>query len=253
MHIYIPTRGRASDLVIKIPPAWQSRAFFVVDSYEYDEYMKNNPDKNIIVSEGANGITQKRQWILDNSETDYVCQVDDDVNIAARIDNSTSLRKATDEDLTNMYNHIEYMLKEKHFAMVGVGPRFMQQAKPKYSYWQKISTMWAVNKFILNKEGIALNPDIAVMEDFILNLQLLTRGYPNILLHDWCHSDKINKPGGCSIFRNITNQQESAEYLQSLFPKYVTVKGRYNDLSMKSSNWRISWSKIKKDFDIYGY
>jgi len=78
MHIYIPSRGRADRIVAHkfVPSDWPLTV--VVPKKETRQYRKNHPSLDII-SCPVEGISAKRQWIMENSEDDIVVFVDDDL------------------------------------------------------------------------------------------------------------------------------------------------------------------------------
>lgn len=249
MKIYIPSRGRATKVITRIPPAWQTRAYLVVPADEADEYVKYNPGIEVL-PHNEDGITATRQWIIDHAKTDYIAQLDDDLKILTRIDvkNPAKLVPAEDEDLDDMFQEMERMLKVKGYAGVCVNKRFMQQNFPSYKENRKLGEIWAINRKPMIRDNLRLNLDIGVMEDFHITLMLITHGYPTVLLSDWVHNAGTNTAGGCSIFRTAAVQQKAITYIHSQFPKYFKPKKPvYDDETMHESPGRIAWANMEKD------
>ena len=250
MHIFIPSRERHQTMSTVIPPKWEDRAHLVVHKSERKNYRKRFPDLDII-THNLDNIAAIRQWIFDISPTRFVCQIDDDEAFATRIPGTTKLKKSTLDDTSEMLDHLEFLVKEKHFAAASIGQRFMQQTRPDYNYWGSINSVWVINRKVMKNNNIRINSDIPVMENQILTMDLLTRGFQIAQTSRWVYTSGLNTAGGCSIYRDMKNQQVASEYYAKRFPKYIKLTKTYDDESMRSSNWRTSWAKIKKDNDIY--
>jgi hypothetical protein len=126
----------------------------------------------------------------------------------------------------------------------------MQQQRQPYEYWKKISEVWGVDTAVLAKHDIRYPASLRLMEDYYTILELMTRGYPTVCINQWVQEGDTNTEGGCSLYRTPPMQQEAAEFLRDRFPAYVKLTKVYDDPTMKERTWRISWAKIKKDYEF---
>tara|TARA_A100001011_G_scaffold384149_1_gene456383 strand:+ start:2782 stop:3600 length:819 start_codon:yes stop_codon:yes gene_type:complete len=92
-------------------------------------------------------------------------------------------------------------------------------------------------------------------EDFYVNLQLLTKGYPNRVWYKYVAAPSdTNTVGGCSEYRDIDYHNKSMRNLQSKFPNYVSLKekkqksGPWKDMTKLSAT--ISWKKAYESSQI---
>ena len=85
-------------------------------------------------------------------------------------------------------------------------------------------------------------------EDFYVNLQLLTKGYPNRVWYEFIvNPGESHKDGGCSIYRDAEYHNKSCEELKRLFPQFITIKYKPNpNKNMKGvmmAHSQVQWKK----------
>jgi hypothetical protein len=80
------------------------------------------------------------------------------------------------------------------------------------------------------------------MEDYALQLQLLTKGYKQLQLGNFCF-DKTSgtTKGGCSDERNAERQRNVAEALYRAFPDFVKVVKKQH---------KVGWENMPDRFDV---
>jgi hypothetical protein len=75
------------------------------------------------------------------------------------------------------------------------------------------------------------------MDDFNMTLQLLTRGFANIVSNEWRTSPSPgNARGGASTYRTLTSQNASAHNLKRLFPQFVSIRQKTNWQGMEGGD-----------------
>ena len=85
-------------------------------------------------------------------------------------------------------------------------------------------------------------------EDFYVNLQLLTKGYPNRVWYEFIvDAGESHKDGGCSDYRDENYHNSSCEELQRHFPNFVKIKYKPNpNKNMKGvmmAHSQVQWKK----------
>ena len=85
-------------------------------------------------------------------------------------------------------------------------------------------------------------------EDFYVNLQLLTKGFPNRVWYEFVvDAGESHKDGGCSDYRDADYHNNSVETLQKIFPEFITIKYKSNpNKNMKGvmlAHSQVQWKK----------
>jgi len=79
-----------------------------------------------------------------------------------------------------------------------------------------------------------------LMFDFDLHLQMLTRGYPSVMLNAYTKDDfGSNMPGGCSTYRDNYGQMLASLMLWENWPEFVKIR------SVKAK-----WAGIGERYDV---
>lgn len=252
MLIAIPSRARADQknhTYANLPPSVQAKVAFFVPKAEVAAYQARFPAA-VIVGCGVSGIGKVRQFILhwcgEHSHR-YVCMLDDDLSFfERRRDDPTKLQKA--RSTSPLFMAIESALR-KH-AHVGVSAREgANRNTAPYIYDTRMLRVLAYDTAILKKEKIRYDR-CPVMEDFDVTLQLLEKGYSNVVLNQWAQDQGTsNAPGGCSTYRTKEVQAEGANTLKKLHPDFVTVvtketKGAWG--GGERTDVRIAWKKARE-------
>lgn len=247
MNIYIPSSGRAKDQHTwkQLPRTIKDCTAIVCPQDEYIEYCGYNPNATVIPCPHK-GIGPTRQFIIAASYPEAVCMLDDDLTFfKRRADDRTKFEDADDIDLVDMFQEIAHQLR--YYPAVGVCPREGGNRYPDSIYHNvRLLRVLAYDTIILATQDIDFRTT-AVMEDFYVALSLLTRGYPNIMLSDWCHNQVgSNAAGGCSQYRTMKMQRDAALLLKQYFPNFVTVVTKKTKTAWggeERTDVRIQWKK----------
>ena len=252
MLIAIPSRARANQrnhTFDNLPLALQAQAVFFVPKAEAPAYRERF---GIAAVEGVkvDGIGLTRQHILNytcSRITDgKVVMLDDDLSFFnRRADDATKLEKATASSVFNLFANIEYAL-ETH-AHVGVSAREgANRCTDEHLYNTRMLRVLAYDARVLKLEKIRYDR-LPVMEDFDVTLQLLRKGYSNVVLNYWAQDQGTsNAPGGCSTYRTMDVQASGAHGLRDLHPDFVTVVQKETKEAWGGgtrTDVRIAWKK----------
>jgi hypothetical protein len=225
MHILIPTYGRAKRQITwqslkGADPMWGGQLKLVVQKREahmYHEY------PCIVLDDHVRTLPDTRQWILENTDFPRTIQLDDDLVFSKRrLDDRTKFEPCTAAEI---YGALEVMDSAlKLYAHVGMSHR--EGANRVISDWIENSRMMRVLGYdmdLLRREGIRHNRLVDV-EDFDVNLQLLTKGYENRIYNLFVHNQGGSATdGGCSDYRTLETHDRDVRKLAELHPGLVRV------------------------------
>lgn len=254
MLIAIPSRARADQknhTYDNLPPELQRRAVFFVPSEDVAAYRYRFPN-TVVGIRIVNGIGPTRQFIIEYAKGGKVCMLDDDLSFfERRRDEPTKLAKASPFSISRLFISVESALR-KH-AHVGVAAREgANRNTAPYVYDTRMLRVLAYDTAVLKREKIRYDR-CPVMEDFDVTLQLLEKGYSNIVLNHWAQDQGTsNAPGGCSVYRTREVQTEGARMLKKLHPDFVTVvtketKGAWG--GGIRTDVRIAWKKARESYN----
>ena len=192
------------------------------------------------------GIGKVRQWILENAKEDVVILCDDDINFQFRPDEETTkLEQAT--DLDPMIKQCVRVIR-KGYIHGGVSARQGNN----HIKVSELDNKRNCNFHFLSRKKVlkteARFDRLPVMEDFHFILSLLTQGFPNRIIYNYCWNQKPGSVGGCNTYRTLELQAEAAEGLKEAFPDFVTVVEKTNktDWSIAKGtrkDVRVQWKK----------
>ncbi len=249
MQIYIPSSGRAGEqhTLKQIPTQWMSRTALVVPNSEYTDYCPVAAEAGCTVIPCPHkGIGPTRQFIIAAAYPEPVLMLDDDLTFfRRRVDDPTKFEDAFGSDILQMLDSIENHLKD--YPLVGVCAREGGNRYPNQFYYNgRLLRVLGYDTITLSKHDIDFRT-LPVMEDFYVALSLLTRGYENLMLSNWCHNQRgSNESGGCSQYRTMEMQADAANMLKQYFPKFVTVVKKQTKTAwggQERTDVRIQWKR----------
>ena len=226
-----------------LPKEIRLRACLVVQDREAGKY-PGLP--TLVLPPTIKNLPDTRQWLRDNTGPKVV-QLDDDLVFATRrADVPTKFRPAMNIEIIKMFDAIEYALDS--YAHVGVSHR--EGANRNTEPYIQVGRMMRILGYrtdVLRKENIVHNriPD---MEDFDVTLQLLRKGYPNLILNNWVHNQGgSNTEGGCSDYRTMETHARDCHILaEKLHPGFVKAVEKTTKTSWGGTtrtDVRMSWKK----------
>jgi hypothetical protein len=267
MIISIPTRGRVGN---------QITLGFLLDSWTPDVHVwcpgeEIEQHKRYAYSgkvghwhEAPLGIAASRQAQLDwasANRIEWLWFMDDDLKFqyrppgVATATNFTRPRFLMMSELKNrMLDLRSATYRGRPVAMIGVSKRrrlIPEQCQRTEEYATRIFGSWAIHVPTVIKEGIRLDAfgPLFSLEDFHIQLSLLTKGYASVCLTDFANrAAKSNTPGGCSLYRTPRAQAEYADLLVKAYPEFVTT--RVKDSGGWDVDVRVAWKEaFKFQFD----
>lgn len=261
MRIFIPTRGRTAlqKTVERLGRAINRRFLttLVCPLNEVKELKARYPGEVEVWGCRADGIAATRQWILQEakkSDEGVVLMLDDDLPTWRKRAEGAWVKgqdvkytKATTEEIEKGLDTFASMMKG--YAHGSIGHALFCQTQPPISYNGRMLRALAYN---LERIPANVKFRLKVMEDFDIQLQLLTRGYENIVYNGIVQDQhQNNSEGGCSLYRTSEVQAEAAHALAKLWPDIVTVVTRapkrewigMGDRTDVRVNWRRAFAK----------
>jgi len=234
MQIFIPTYGRhqRQHTYNHLPESIRRNVTLVVQYSERDLYSQY---KNVrVLPRDIHTISPTRQYIASNlvGRTGKFVMLDDDLRFDyRRMDEPGKFYVATDKQILQLFSEIEKQLDR--YSHVGVlcregGNRVENDTKE----CSRMMRVLAYRADTLWRENIKFDR-LPLQEDFDVTLQLLRKGYKNLVLCKWVNGQGTSgAKGGCSHFRTLELHNENAKKLAELHKPFVklvekTTKGAW--------------------------
>lgn len=249
MKVIIPTYRRVGtqNTFKQLPEEWKRRTLFVTDQQDADHmrsFLSFKDREFAIVPPSVTTIAQKRKWIIENIECDSMVQLDDDLIFATRNPDKPGLIKPTEAQVDYWFKELEKMLKQ--YAHAGFSARqFNNNREPGWIKNTRMMYSLGYQPKVLLKECELGR--IETREDMDVTLQLLKKGYENVVCSDFCHDQVFNAVGGCSLQRTIEKSNEDADRLAELHPGIVRVVEKAYKTSIPRKEVTCAWKKACTD------
>lgn len=253
--IYIPTLGRLNKQVtlksLRVSEDLLKRVVLVVIPGEFDdhEFEYSHECEVLECPEEIKGICATRQWIIENSFEDVVFMLDDDMGFFRRHPDSMKLYKCDEWDLDEMFEQLYgWLTLHPDTPVVGLSAR-QGNNNVKFNYVSATRQMNFHGIHVPQFTGLGLRMDgMPVMEDFHMLLTMLTKGYANKVLYDFCWNQTgSGAEGGCSLYRDNELQATCAHRLKEDFQEFVTIVEKQSKTAWKGmetrTDVRIQWKK----------
>ncbi|MAF25582.1 hypothetical protein CL634_08440 [bacterium] len=200
------------------------------------------------------GIGRVRQDIIDNSISDYIFFMDDDLRFFHRPTGSKKLSKSGPAEVGAMLIQMERWLREEGIACVGLSARYGNNWLPGEIFVEnhRPCMAYGFDKRILQQNNIRFD-DVEVCEDYHVILSLLRRGFKNRMSVIYaCEDNGVNKDGGCSIYRTKEMVEESMETFVALHKPYARFRKTKGLTQGFDIGYEVSvqWKKAFKDKDL---
>ena len=264
MRIYIPTIGRIDKqlTVDRLTPELCKKfnVALVTSPGEAKALREATEGKGVsVLSCRANGISDTRQWILDFHKREWdakdpvVLMLDDDLPTwrqrAGEVNakGETPYTKATTKEIEKGLTFFAKLMKDH--AHGSIGHALFCQVSPLLKFNSRMLRALAYNVKLIPK-GTEFR--LQVMEDFDMELQLLTQGLPSVTYNGIVQDQhQNNSAGGCSGYRTLEVQAAAAHRLKELWPDLVTVVTRapareWIGMGGERTDVRINWSRAAK-------
>lgn len=258
--VYIPTYNR--DLLPTVDnlrgTAIIDRVALVVHPDEVARYEKHGVRVVSCPVQGELGAV--RRWLMDNHEGRFMVQMDDDLRFAVRReDDPSKFRIADTQDIDDMFDRVFELLEE--VPLVGVRQRGgANRSTPPMELAVRQCMFHGIDVEVARKEGFIFKS--CVFEDFDYTLQVLTRGYQNVVLTTHTiDQGASNAPGGVAGYRDNDRMKWDALDLALDFPEFVKMKEKPGWRGMDvRTDVNVQWKKAlasageqKTDVDVESY
>ena len=234
-YFVIPTLGRVHRQFTynSLPEKYKERTYFTVQDHEYDEMREIYGDKVLRLPKEIKRIAPTREWIF-NEFKDYRHMVfDDDLrptvkepneNITEESPNKWLTRYFTEQDFDDAFALLESWM-DQGYAFGGLQAAWIVPDLRQWPWRENVRMM--TNWFF---DGPRIPRDLEWCrvdsgEDFDVNLQLLTRGFKNIVSTKYVmRCEATQAKGGCSEWRDLDLHNECQLELKEMWPDFISVK-----------------------------
>lgn len=249
--IYVPSRGRAQKLTTPyvLPFALEHRIVVVVRYDELHEYANAAKEDRqfeflALPKNFKGGLSETRQWILEQSNDRYLIMLDDDItgiNIKKDLSAYGTIVKSDPNEFIKCFAQLRRWMDDG-FAHVSFADRFIAARPSKLPYYEngRIAQTLFYNRDVLVKHRIRFDR-VALMQDLDVNLQLLGLGYRNRVSVKYSFNSRwYGQPGGCSAYRTSELHDKVARKMEKLHPGITKLipKPKGGGMTM-----RTSWTK----------
>ena len=236
MLIAVPSKGRAGlTTTNKILPNMST--FFIPES-EYHQY--NGIVKNIVcVPKDVRGITDTRNWILENTDEKWVVFLDDDaknVGYNKLEDRKTKKIEIRDEGFW-MEEFLKYFDLTEQLGFKIWGTRTESSPRGTYPYKPFLTRSYVTASCmgIVNDGEYLFDPEFKVKEDYEICLRHI-RDKGGILAVRYLHweNEHWTTNGGCKDYRTIDMERDAIKRLIKLYPSMISsAKRKANEFTIK--------------------
>lgn len=244
LQLVIPTykRKNSQKTYESLPCKYKRQVQFVVREEEYDFFVQHYPD-NVThkLPKDVTNIAQTRQWITLFYNKDKVFVMDDNLTSFSSIrrnrfkENTFVRAKLTEKEFDQLFERITRLLDT--YVHGGI---ILDKISPPKGTSQVINSRIMTNIFAdFSKWPSDVRYDdpkdfFFATSDFYVNLALLTRGFPNVVITDVGVTKKMRDAGGCNSARTPENHNKSMVALNKMFPAFTKLKEK----NMSSGPWK---------------
>ena len=243
--IYIPTYQRVGKQITlqRLPLSSgvnEGRVWLVATRKEAKALERTHNAQVLVQPDTVTNIAQKRAWIIEQCRSERLIMLDDDLHFFYRASfDSPSLKSAPPDHpgANNAWTQLEKALE--HYAHAGLGARMGAQGKN--SVW-KVNTrmMYVLGYQTRVIQGCKLN-SIGTREDMDYTLQLLRKGYRNLVNYRLVIGQAYAKAGGMTEERTIERSDRDAELLARRYKGIVKVEEKQYTHSIPRKEVRVNW------------
>lgn len=240
MRIIIATLGRVHDQKTyhSLPDKYKDKVTFIVQPHEFEEMKSIYGDKVVCLPKEVNRLPITREWIHNEYQNERYLVCDDDCHAwhykepvimegkeVWGFKNGVS-RMFTLNDFDNMFDEVNKLM-DSGIVHVGMLNSSMKPTSEPNRY--PIRSNERIGGIVFY-DGPNVPQDlqwtrVLAGEDIDVNLQLLSRGYENRVLTKYCFCiSETSAAGGCEVYRNVQNHNESQRTLANLWPGIINIR-----------------------------
>ena len=234
--IYIPTLGRHSNQVTwnNLPKFLQLITEFVIQPKE-QQFFLDKP--HLVLPENDIGISNTRKWIWEQGHDKIYGIFDDDLEFVKRVPNQKPTKiPMTDYDWKIAISEIDNWLNG-YFGFAGfLRGNLPPRDKETNENAESLQAVFYNGKKLPKVNQLEWEPNLYA-EDVKLHLQLLLKGFPNIVWNTYGMVSKQFTEGGCqsdisisSKGRTTEDTDKSHEHMVDNYYPYVQYKTKHGQL-----------------------
>jgi hypothetical protein len=252
MKIIIPTKGRVSQqtTLANLPKELHPQVVIVAPSTEFYYHQKNWPNVTVVQqTDDRWDIATKRQWIVESSQEEKIVMLDDDLRFAVRrTDDPGKFVKATLLDVSKAFTELEALLSED-FPHAGFSARGggINDAAKRGGWQMGKRMMYVLGYHLPTVRKHAIFGRIKTHEDMDICLQLLSKGFPNLVNFSFVVDQKFGSAGGCTSERTVEKNNADVELLAQLHPKYVRITEKAYTSSTPRKEVVCAWQRCLQE------
>lgn len=236
MNLYVHSSGRATvreqktlSTMVGGTKKELSKVTLVVQNREIESYLpiaRHFGVDMVALPSEITTLSPTRQWILDRQTKPFAMMDDDLLFFRRRTDDETKFLKIVGGEVFDMFGDLTNRLHG--FAHGGILARegANRITGKREVLVTRMMRVLAYDPKAVRKVGARFDR-LPSKQDFDMTLQLLRAGLPNILMADYVQGQYgdgcSNAPGGCSVYRTPTMNEESSLALAALHPGFVKV------------------------------
>ena len=248
MLIAIPSKGRAGQ--VKTQKILQTAVVYV-PALEKPAYEAAGASNVVAVPNDVQGITATRNWILRNTDEQWVVMVDDDVKAQGYFemgDTKAKHRKMSEEQWLLEFAKLFELTEDLGYRIWGVSTdgalRSVYPYKP--LLWKSYVTASCMG--IINNGKTFFDETFKVKEDYELNLRCIAEdgGVVAARYLYWCNSH-WHDDGGCKDYRTQEMEADAIRRLQRMYPGMIRATKRQNSeycIESVQEPWQISQKRL---------
>jgi hypothetical protein len=247
VSFYIPTYKRVDkQITIRfMPDEFMPYTKLVCVADEAKPLRKLYPDAGILVQPAEiKTIAQKRAWLFKVCDTDKMFMFDDDLRFCKREPGSFEklhVCQKNDPDLIKLLHQL--ISKLDTYAHVGISPRQLNNREPE-EWIENTRAIYALGFDVKTVLSHCQLGRIEHREDMDYTLQLLRKGFPNLISYGvCCQQAGYQAKGGASSERTMEASNADALLLAKLHPGLVEVKPTKYKNSINRLEVRVQWRK----------
>lgn len=252
LSIFIPTYGRSDKQITYNNLSEEIRNKVVLVIHPSEEKLYEGYNYLVCPSDE---ISKKRAWIIRNCKTKFLVMLDDDLKFCRRKSEDDWKLKYIDKtnEVTEMFENILFVLRNGYHH-VGISARMgNNRIKDSLVENTRMFGVLAYNVKTILKE-VELER-VKFHEDFDITLQLLYKGYKNLVFYNFAKDDATgyNSEGGCSIERNLERHNESVIHFNELHKGFTNIRrlnnkggGELSERLELTVYWKKSYESSKK-------
>lgn len=246
--IYIPTyeRVNAQTTLERMPlsaGATKGRVVLVATRKEAKKLERKWEVPVLVQPDEVTNIAQKRAWIIEQCRYERMIMLDDDLRFCFRPDFKVPKLITVPPDHEGAcaeWLNIERALE--FYAHVGMGARMGAQSKQfKWQFNTRMMYVLGYQTRVIQKECNL--GSIRTREDMDYTLQLLQKGYRNLVNYRLLVDQTYAKAGGMTEERTIERSNKDAFKLAKRFPGLVATKEKEYKQSIPRVEVVVAWRK----------